>query len=100
MVQAFQQTDRDSPVVRRYGGRCPCCADAAGSTGDGPDSAEKLFGSSADALMCESDHGWEDLGCWHFSFPVYRYRGRGPCPQGHGPHDKVHLLTVMESHGR
>ena len=33
----------DSPVVCRYGGRCPCCVDAAGSTGDGPDSAENCL---------------------------------------------------------
>ena len=43
----------DSAVVRRYGGRCPCCAYAAGSTGaHGPDSVDFTFSPAVHGQGC------------------------------------------------
>ena len=96
MVQAFHQTV-EIPQFRRYGGRCPCCADAAGSTGDGPDSAENCLEAPQMHFCVVSQimagRIW-DVGIF---IPCIQVQGRGPCPQGHGPHNKVHLLTVMET---
>ena len=85
---------RDSPVAREQGDRRPCYAVRASSTGAVVETTVVLPQLH---LLRNSLRAAHELS-WGFLGPCTQVHGRGSCPQGHGPHNQLHVGTRLDRH--